>query len=67
MSDPKSKFAGVIAILRYNWHFYVASLVALLVIGGLLDFLRLSRAVEALLVAAAALTAFWAFSSLLVS
>lgn len=62
-----SQFAGVLAILRYNWHFYVASVVALLVIGALLDLLSLPVAVEAALLCAAALTAFWAVSSLVVS
>jgi SAM-dependent methyltransferase len=67
VSGPDSRFAGVLAILRYNWHFYAASLVALIVIGALLDIFHLPSAVEALLIAGAALTAFWAFSSLFVS
>jgi len=63
----RSKYAGVLSILRYNWHFYAASLCALAGIGALLWFRLLPRAGEAVLIGAATLTAFWSLSSLLVS
>ena len=44
MSVNRGKFAGVLSILRYNWHFYVASLCALVGIGALLWFQVLPRA-----------------------
>jgi len=61
------KYAGVLSILRYNWHFYAASLCALVGIGALLWLRVLPRAGEAVLIGAAILTAFWTLSSLLVS
>ena len=67
VSASQGRYAGVLAILRYNWHFYAASIVALIVIGALLDLFHLPLAIETLLIAAAALTAFWAVSSLFVS
>ena len=63
----RAKYAGVLSILQYNWHFYAASLCALVGIGALLWFRLLPRAGEALLIGAATLTAFWSLSSLLVS
>jgi len=61
------KYAGVLSILRYNWHFYGVSVCALVGIGALLWFRILPRAGKAVVVGAAALTAFWTLSSLLVS
>jgi len=63
----RGKYAGVLSILRYNWHFYAASLCALVGIGALLWFRLLPRAGEAVLIGAATLTVFWSLSSLLVS
>jgi SAM-dependent methyltransferase len=63
----RGKYAGVLSILKYNWHFYAASLCALIGIGALLWFLHLPRVWEAFLISAATLTAFWSLSSLLVS
>jgi ubiquinone/menaquinone biosynthesis C-methylase UbiE len=63
----RGKYDGVLSILQYNWHFYAASLCALVGIGALLWFRLLPRAGEALLIGAATLTAFWSLSSLLVS
>ena len=67
MTVTRGKYAGVLSILRYNWHFYAASLCALVGIGALLWFRLLPRAGEAVLIGAATLTAFWSLSSLLVS
>lgn len=63
----RGKYAGVLSILQYNWHFYAASLCALVGIGALLWFRLLPRAGEVVLIGAAILTAFWFLSSLLVS
>jgi SAM-dependent methyltransferase len=61
------KYAGVLSILRYNWHFYAVSLCVLASIALLLRFVLLPSALQALLVAAAIPTAIWSLSSLLVS
>jgi ubiquinone/menaquinone biosynthesis C-methylase UbiE len=63
----RGKYAGVLSILQYNWHFYAASLCVLFGIGALLWLRLLPRAGEAVLIGAATLTAFWSVSSLLVS
>jgi hypothetical protein len=63
----RAKYAGVLSILKYNWHFYAASLCALIGIAALLWFHPLPRAWQALLIGAASLAAFWSLSSLLVS
>jgi SAM-dependent methyltransferase len=63
----RGRYAGVLSILQYNWHFYAASLGALLGIGALLWFRLLPRAGEPILIGAAALTGFWSLSSLLAS
>jgi SAM-dependent methyltransferase len=63
----RDKYAGVLSILQYNWHFYVASLCALIGIGALLWLRLLPPAGEAILIGAGALTVFWFLSSLLVS
>jgi hypothetical protein len=63
----RNKYAGVLSILRYNWHFYAASLCVLAGIGVLLSFRLLPRTGVAVLIGAATLTAFWSVSSLLVS
>jgi hypothetical protein len=63
----RNKYAGVLSILRYNWHFYAASLFVLGGIGVLLSFRHLPRTGEAVLIGTATLTAFWSVSSLLVS
>ena len=63
----RGKYAGVLSILQYNWHFYAVSLCALAGIAAVLWFRLLPRAGEALLIGAASLTAFWSLSSLLVS
>ena len=63
----RAKYAGVLSILKYNWHFYAASLCALITIAALLWLQPLPHIWEALLISAAALTAFWSLSSLLVS
>src|ERR1017187_1391321 len=57
----RGRYDGVLSILRYNWHFYAASLCALLGLGFV------PRAGEATLIVAATLTVFWSLSSLLVS
>jgi hypothetical protein len=67
VTGNRGKYAGVLSILQYNWHFYAASLCALLSIGALLWLRLLPRAGEAILICAATLTAFWSLSSLLVS
>jgi ubiquinone/menaquinone biosynthesis C-methylase UbiE len=63
----RGKYSGVLSILQYNWHFYAASLCVLFGIGALLWFRLLPRPGEAVLIGAAALTAFWSVTSLLVS
>lgn len=67
MTIARGKYAGVLSILQYNWHFYAASLCALVGMGALLRFRLLPRAGEAILIGAVALTVFWSLSSLLVS
>ena len=34
MTVTRGKYAGVLSILQYNWHFYAASLCALVGIGA---------------------------------
>jgi ubiquinone/menaquinone biosynthesis C-methylase UbiE len=63
----RGKYAGVLSILQYNWHFYAASLCVLFGIGALLWLRLLPHAGEVVLIGAATLTAFWSVSSLLVS
>ena len=63
----RGKYAGVLSILQYNWHFYAASLCALVGTFALLWFHLLPQAGEAVVIAAATLTGFWSLSSLLVS
>jgi SAM-dependent methyltransferase len=63
----RNNFAGVLNILQYNWHFYAVSLCALLGAGALLRFRGLPRVGEGVVILAAAVTAFWFVSSLLVS
>jgi len=63
----RARFAGVLSILQYNRHFYVASLGGLLGVAAILRFGSLPRAVAALLVAGAALAAFWSIGSLAAS
>lgn len=67
MNLTRNRYAGVLGILRYNWHFYAVSLCVLAGIGVLLWFRLLPPTGEAVLIGAAALTAFWSVSSLLVS
>lgn len=63
----RGKYAGVLSIVRYNWHFYAASLCVLLAIAALLWFRLLPRPWVAILILAASLTAFWSLCSLFVS
>jgi SAM-dependent methyltransferase len=67
MTIPRARYAGVLSILRYNWHFYAASLLAIFAVAALLWLHILPRAAEPLLIAAAAVTAFWSIASLLAS
>ena len=67
MTAERGKFAGVQDILRYNWHFYAVSLVVLIGIGAALWLRAWPSVIEAALITAATLTAFWAFNSLFVS
>ena len=67
MTVTRGKYDGVLGILQYNWHFYAASLCALVGMGALLWFRLLPGAGEAVLIGAVALTVFWFLSSLLVS
>lgn len=61
------RYAGVLSVLRYNWHFYAGSLCALFGIAVLQWFRPLSAVGKAVLIGAATLIAFWTLSSLLVS
>jgi len=67
MTAPRAKFAGVLTILEYNRRYYVASLCAMLAIAALLWSRHLPQTVEAALIAAAVLPAFWTLSSLVAS
>jgi ubiquinone/menaquinone biosynthesis C-methylase UbiE len=67
MTVARARYAGVLNILQYNRHFYAASLGVLLAIATLLWLRQLPRTAEVLLIGAAAVTAFWSLSSLLVS
>lgn len=60
-------FTGVFSILRYNRHYYAASLCAIAAVCALLWSRHLPRSVEAFLIVAAALPAFWTLSSLAAS
>jgi ubiquinone/menaquinone biosynthesis C-methylase UbiE len=63
----RGRYDGVVQILRYNVHYYVGSLCALLFIVILLRLHLLPRLLEAGLGGIAGLAAFWAASSLIVS
>lgn len=63
----RGRYAGVLSILRYNWHFYVASLCVLVGVDLLLRSFAMPRAVALLLIAVAVPAAFWSVGSLLVS
>jgi SAM-dependent methyltransferase len=67
VTATRGKYAGVLGILRYNWHFYAVGFCALTCIGALLRLRFLPRAAQAVLIGTATLTAFWSLSSLLVS
>jgi SAM-dependent methyltransferase len=67
MNVARAKYDGVVSILRYNWHYYAASLCILIGIGILVGVRQWSRTVELVLIGAACITAFWSFSSLLAS
>ncbi len=67
MTVTRNKFAGVLSILQYNWHFYAASFCAVLGAGALLWFRSLPQVGEGVVIMAAAVTAFWFVCSLLVS
>lgn len=67
MTTGTSKYAGVLNILKYNVHSYAAGCGVMLGIGALLWFRLLPRSGDAALYGAAALTAFWTFSSLAAS
>lgn len=67
MTRERGKYDGVLNILQYNAHAYVASGCILLGISGLWWLQVLPRAGNALLIAAAVLTAFWTLSSLVAS
>ena len=67
MTSGRGRYAGVFNILRYNIHSYLASLCVLFGIALLLWLRLLPVFGDALLIAAALLTAFWTFSSLAAS
>jgi hypothetical protein len=67
VSVSHSRFAGVLDILRYNWHFYGVSSIALLAFGALLWFRILPHEWAPIIISSTAITAFWTLSSLLVS
>ena len=67
MTTPRAKYAGVLSILEYNRRYYVVSLCAMLAIAALLWSGQLPQTVEAALIAAAVLPAFWTLSSLVAS
>jgi ubiquinone/menaquinone biosynthesis C-methylase UbiE len=67
MTPARARFAGVLEILQYNWHFYAASLCAVFATVALLWLRLLTPLGEALLIAAAALAVFWSIASLLAS
>jgi ubiquinone/menaquinone biosynthesis C-methylase UbiE len=67
MTGARSRHAGVLSILQYNWHFYAASLAALVGMGALLRSGLLPSITSVVLVGAITLTLFWTLSSLLVS
>jgi hypothetical protein len=63
----RGKYEGVVQILRYNVHYYVGSLCALLFIVILLRLNLLPPLLDAALGGIAGLAAFWSASSLIVS
>ena len=67
MISPRGRFAGVLQILQYNWHFYAASLLALIGVGALLWLRPFTGPIQALLLAGATAAIFWSLGSLLVS
>ena len=60
-------YDGVLQILRYNAHYYVGTLLALLVVLTLVWLQWLPRLIQATLLGAAGLAVFWFLSSLIVS
>jgi hypothetical protein len=67
MTASRGAYTGVLKILQYNLHSYIASVCAMLGIGVLLWLRLLPPAGGALLIGVAALTAFWTLSSLFAS
>jgi SAM-dependent methyltransferase len=67
MKNRRSKYDGVLSILKYNVRSYAAGCCVMLGIGMLLWFRLLPPAADAVLIAAAALTGFWTLSSLAAS
>lgn len=67
MTIFRAKFAGVLGILQYNWHYYATSLCAILCIWALLWLRLLPRTVGIALIVAAAVVAFWSLISVLAS
>src|SRR5215471_9975347 len=63
----RGRYDGVLQILRYNAHYYVGSLLALLVVVTLLWLQWLPRLIQATLLGVAGLAVFWSVSSLIVS
>ena len=67
MTVTRGEYAGVLSILQYNVHYYVASLCGMLSIGVLLWSGQLPRPAEAILIGAGTLTAVWSIMSLVAS
>ena len=63
----RGRHDGVLQILRYNAHYYVASLLAVLVAVALMWLQWLPRLIVTALLGVAGLSMFWAVSSLIVS
>jgi ubiquinone/menaquinone biosynthesis C-methylase UbiE len=66
-TPARAHYAGVLEILQYNWHFYAASLCAVVATAALLWLRLLPPLDEKVLIAAAALSVFWSIASLLAS
>ncbi len=64
---PGARFAGMWQILLYNWHFYVAAAILDLLVAAALSRLSLPIWIRIIFILLAAVTTFWAVSSLAVS
>ena len=67
MSDRHGSSSGVIGILQYNWHFYVASFCTLVVLFATLRMQIVPPPWGMFVVGGMTLTAFWSLSSILIS